>query len=153
MEPVIRHKDRAEVQRRKTRKGTQSCWECKKRKVRCIFSSSAHSCNNCRRRGSTCISQEYPDKPVSASSNKVEGRLRRVEDLLDRLRNKNEACPEIQTISYSASATPEDAEDCQPGIVSPINHTVDPVEVTIGLTQAIFKPSSRTGSQSYRSLA
>ncbi|KAI4731764.1 hypothetical protein E4T49_00607 [Aureobasidium sp. EXF-10728] len=45
--------------RRKIRKGTQSCWECKRRKVRCI--STENICQNCRRRGTACISQDLPD--------------------------------------------------------------------------------------------
>lgn len=53
-----------EAKRRKVRKGTQSCWECKRRKVRCIFSSPATICNNCQRRKTICISQELPDIPI-----------------------------------------------------------------------------------------
>ncbi|KAI5212995.1 hypothetical protein AUEXF2481DRAFT_518744 [Aureobasidium subglaciale EXF-2481] len=47
--------------RRKVRKGTSSCWECKKRKVRCIIQ--RHDiCENCRRRSTVCISQDLPDQ-------------------------------------------------------------------------------------------
>ncbi|KAL4782678.1 hypothetical protein BJX76DRAFT_332210 [Aspergillus varians] len=78
------------TKRRRVRKGTQSCWECKKRKVRCIFTSAEHAiCNNCRRRGSACISQEVPDAlmapPASENSNQVEARLGRVEELVEQL--------------------------------------------------------------------
>lgn len=54
--------------RRKVRKGTQSCWECKRRKVRCV--STEDICHNCRRRGTACISQELPDVsiPITPSS-------------------------------------------------------------------------------------
>ncbi|KAG9679420.1 hypothetical protein KCU87_g795, partial [Aureobasidium melanogenum] len=45
--------------RRKVRKGTQSCWECKRRKVRCVLTENI--CQNCSRRGTVCISQELPD--------------------------------------------------------------------------------------------
>ncbi|KAF2656518.1 hypothetical protein K491DRAFT_373253 [Lophiostoma macrostomum CBS 122681] len=52
------------TKRRKVRKGTKNCWECKRRKVRCMFSSAnASTCDNCQRRGSTCVSQEYEDAP------------------------------------------------------------------------------------------
>ncbi|KAL4937873.1 hypothetical protein BDV06DRAFT_215556 [Aspergillus oleicola] len=48
--------------RRRVRKGTKNCWECKRRKVRCIFASAEHAiCSNCRRRGTSCISQELPE--------------------------------------------------------------------------------------------
>jgi hypothetical protein len=49
--------------RRKVRKGTRSCWECKRRKMKCIFDSQKNAtCNGCRRRGSKCISQQYPEE-------------------------------------------------------------------------------------------
>jgi Fungal Zn(2)-Cys(6) binuclear cluster domain. len=71
--------------RRELRKGTQSCWECKRRKVRCIFVSTHSTCNHCRRRGTTCIGQEYPDKPNPSRGAQVEPRLNRVEDILEQL--------------------------------------------------------------------
>ncbi|KAJ5689982.1 hypothetical protein N7462_004374 [Penicillium macrosclerotiorum] len=79
--------DRGMAKRRKVRKGTQSCWECKRRKVRCIVSSPSNKlCDNCTRRGTTCISQEYPDKPtLPINNNQTEARLRRVEELLELL--------------------------------------------------------------------
>lgn len=47
------------TKRRKVRKGTHSCWNCKKRKVKCIFSHPEDSiCITCRRRGTKCVSQE-----------------------------------------------------------------------------------------------
>ncbi|KAL3487089.1 hypothetical protein BJX62DRAFT_228323 [Aspergillus germanicus] len=74
--------------RRKVRKGTQSCWECKRRKVRCIFASAEHGiCNNCRRRGTACIGQELPDeRPLSSSAEaqELKARLQRLEAFLER---------------------------------------------------------------------
>ncbi|KAJ5715956.1 uncharacterized protein N7483_013137 [Penicillium malachiteum] len=72
-----------DAKRRKIRKGTQSCWECKRRKVRCIFSSESAICNNCHRRRTNCVSQDLPDTPVSSAGNPVEARLGRVEKLLE----------------------------------------------------------------------
>ncbi|KAI2896924.1 transcriptional regulator family: Fungal Specific TF [Aspergillus niger] len=75
-----------QTKRRKVRKGTRSCWECKRRKVRCIFSSPTGTiCDNCRRRGSTCISQELPDSPIFTSNDSVDARLDRVERFLAQL--------------------------------------------------------------------
>ncbi|XRM42943.1 hypothetical protein ABZX51_006150 [Aspergillus tubingensis] len=80
----------SQEKRRKVRKGTRSCWECKRRKVRCIFSSSSNTiCNNCRRRGSTCISQELPDSPIPTSKDLVDARLDRVERILEQLVRSN----------------------------------------------------------------
>jgi hypothetical protein len=43
---------------RKVRKGTHSCRECRRRKVRCTFASSKDPiCITCHRRGTKCISQ------------------------------------------------------------------------------------------------
>ncbi|GLA16332.1 hypothetical protein AnigIFM62618_002904 [Aspergillus niger] len=75
-----------QTKRRKVRKGTRSCWECKRRKVRCIFSPSTGTiCDNCRRRGSRCISQELPDSPIFTSNDSVDARLDRVERFLAQL--------------------------------------------------------------------
>lgn len=82
--------DGPESKRRKVRKGTQSCWECKRRKVRCIFAATTDAiCENCRRRGTACNSQEHPDESSpSAGSNPVEARLGRVEELIEHLVNR-----------------------------------------------------------------
>jgi hypothetical protein len=78
-----------EPKRRKVRKGTQSCWECRQRKVRCIFAATTNTiCENCRRRGTACNSQEYSDEPMlSAGSHQVGTRLGRVEQLVEHLVN------------------------------------------------------------------
>lgn len=50
------------IKRRKLRKGTHSCWECKRRKMRCIFiPPDVTTCSGCRRRGSQCVSQDFPE--------------------------------------------------------------------------------------------
>jgi hypothetical protein len=83
--------DRESAKRRKVRKGTQSCWECKRRKVRCIFAALTNTfCDNCMRRGTTCISQEYPDTigqeaPERRKETGMEARLCKVEDMLQQL--------------------------------------------------------------------
>ncbi|MCJ1386189.1 hypothetical protein MMC17_009315 [Xylographa soralifera] len=81
--------DGPESKRRKVRKGTQNCWECRRRKVRCVFAVSTDVvCKNCRQRGTACISQEHPDEPMlSAGGNQVETRLGRVEEFIEHLVN------------------------------------------------------------------
>ncbi|KAL6818035.1 hypothetical protein GGI42DRAFT_309221 [Trichoderma sp. SZMC 28013] len=58
--------------RRKIRKGTQSCWECKRRKIRCTFAAPTETvCDGCRSRRVKCISQEYyDDAPLISSPDK-----------------------------------------------------------------------------------
>ncbi|CZR66623.1 uncharacterized protein PAC_16524 [Phialocephala subalpina] len=64
--------DAMSSKRRRLRKGTHSCWECKRRKMKCIFDpvTNATTCNGCRRRGSQCVSQEFPEE-VSLSKDKA----------------------------------------------------------------------------------
>jgi hypothetical protein len=77
------------VKRRKVRKGTQSCWECKRRKVRCTYAVAGNTtCDNCLRRRTKCTSQDYfddQDSPTNSNEASVEARLRRVEDVLQQL--------------------------------------------------------------------
>jgi hypothetical protein len=48
--------------RKKMRKGTKSCLECRRRKIKCTFEPGRTAiCNECYARGSTCIDQEHGD--------------------------------------------------------------------------------------------
>ncbi|XXH05408.1 hypothetical protein Hte_011834 [Hypoxylon texense] len=76
--------------RRKIRKGTQSCWECKRRKIRCTFAAPTDTiCDGCKSRRTKCISQEYHDDAALASR-RVD-RLSRVESLVEQLVNRSTA--------------------------------------------------------------
>ena len=72
------------TKRRKVRKGTRSCWECKRRKIRCIFASSENvTCIGCQRRRAPCVSQEMPeDVPARKGNRHLGERIARVEDLM-----------------------------------------------------------------------
>ncbi|CZS96070.1 uncharacterized protein RAG0_05527 [Rhynchosporium agropyri] len=76
-----------EPPRKRVRKGTRSCWECKRRKVRCQLSSEdVPVCAGCLSRGTTCLSQEYPEeRDLSSNGNQVGERLGRMEMLLETL--------------------------------------------------------------------
>lgn len=58
------------ARRRKLRKDIHSCWECKRRKMRCVFEPAVNPavCHGCLRRGLTCIRQESSNVPQSATS-------------------------------------------------------------------------------------
>ncbi|CAK7198251.1 hypothetical protein SEUCBS139899_000910 [Sporothrix eucalyptigena] len=88
----------APVKRRKLRKGTFSCIECKRRKVRCQFAGGTpdgQPCLSCQKHGTTCIGQEYaaPSPPPRHSPDPVEQsqysdvgkRIAEVEALVGRL--------------------------------------------------------------------
>ncbi|KAL2833057.1 hypothetical protein BDW59DRAFT_169282 [Aspergillus cavernicola] len=52
-----------EAKRQRVRKGTHSCWECKRRKMKCVYTSLSNNapCKPCQHRGSKCVSQEVPE--------------------------------------------------------------------------------------------
>ncbi|KAJ5937868.1 hypothetical protein N7454_004210 [Penicillium verhagenii] len=55
--------------RKRMRKGTKSCVECRRRKIRCSYeSNSCDLCNECRLRGSKCFTQEQGSEDSSAPS-------------------------------------------------------------------------------------
>ena len=77
---------RRPLKRRKVRKGTQSCWECKRRKVRCTRSFATPNesiCDGCRSRRLKCIGQDFHDD-AELTRRKVD-RLDRVEALVEQL--------------------------------------------------------------------
>lgn len=70
------------AKRRKLRKGTFSCWECKRRKTRCEFQpASSPVCVSCKCRKLPCISQEFPE-PADNAYEEVERRIIHVEGLV-----------------------------------------------------------------------
>ncbi|QKX61050.1 uncharacterized protein TRUGW13939_08196 [Talaromyces rugulosus] len=76
-----------ETKSKKLRKGTQSCWECKRRKMRCAFASPSDTiCVACERRGTLCVSQEVAEKepPVGGGGGQpIEEKLSRIGELLE----------------------------------------------------------------------
>jgi hypothetical protein len=81
--------DGLSVKRRKVRKGTQSCWECKRRKVRCTYAGAGDTtCDNCLRRKTKCTAQDYVDdqeSPASSNGAGIKARLKKVEDVLQQI--------------------------------------------------------------------
>ncbi|RDW59963.1 hypothetical protein BP6252_13050 [Coleophoma cylindrospora] len=79
----------SEAKRRKVRKGTRSCWECKRRKMKCIFHPiSSVACNGCRRRGSKCVKQDVLDETsisVDAATYEMSDGAVQVETLANQL--------------------------------------------------------------------
>ncbi|OBT63331.1 hypothetical protein VE03_07266 [Pseudogymnoascus sp. 23342-1-I1] len=107
-----------EAKRRRVRKGTHSCWACKRRKVRCTFASSADvMCIICRRRGTKCISQELPEDLSQVEDSA--GRIVRVEVLLSQLAKKvddgNTAKEQYGAQSRSKEARSPQATASTPG--------------------------------------
>ncbi|KAL6879928.1 hypothetical protein HDV57DRAFT_521957 [Trichoderma longibrachiatum] len=80
-------------QPRRVRKGTRSCWECKRRKIRCSFQSgNPATCAWCISHNLACVSQQFQDEASDASRNQsLEERMTRMENLLGRVLEKLEA--------------------------------------------------------------
>lgn len=105
-----------QVKRRKLRKGTHSCWECKRRKMRCIFvPPETATCNACRRRGSKCVSQDLPeDIAVSVATvdpqdkawpNARYGTVERVDECITTAEGTSEE-HDIRTVNLGFAGTP-----------------------------------------------
>ncbi len=71
----------------------------KRRKVRCQLSSEdVPICSGCLARGTTCLSQEYPEERDISSGGQVGERLGRVERLLETLVTKIESYEEDENV-------------------------------------------------------
>ena len=103
--------------RRKIRKGTRSCWECKRRKIRCTYTSAANAvCDGCIRRGTSCVSQEFPDEPAPSGAGRQMGdRLGRMEALVDQLVRKAGADSGLRPRESAGSAN----QSPRPGLLTP----------------------------------
>ncbi|KAF2185139.1 hypothetical protein K469DRAFT_578030 [Zopfia rhizophila CBS 207.26] len=97
--------------RKKMRKGTHSCFECRRRKIRCIFPpDNPDVCSECFARGSRCIDQEHasPDIVVDHRKNLRE-RVSRLEALVDSLlEDKTESVADTSS-SKTPNVIPRDA--------------------------------------------
>ncbi|KAH8896374.1 hypothetical protein GQ53DRAFT_591445, partial [Thozetella sp. PMI_491] len=86
--------------RQKTRKGTRSCWECKRRKVKCTYASPTDEvCVGCDRRCMECVGQEFPEQPTAPNSQSrlVGDRIGRLETMIQQLAEQVGHCPAAST--------------------------------------------------------
>ncbi|KAI4183802.1 MAG: hypothetical protein L6R41_005181 [Letrouitia leprolyta] len=90
--------------RKRMRKGTHSCLECRRRKIRCIFEPDASTCNRCIHKGQSCTQQEYGDaKAMGADKRKsVRERTSELEGMINQILTKLDTNP--------AATGPQDAE-------------------------------------------
>ncbi|KAF3405496.1 putative transcription factor [Talaromyces pinophilus] len=116
--------------KRKVRKGTLSCWECKRRKIRCTFAALTDAiCDGCRSRQTRCISQEFYDE-VALPNKKVD-RLSRVESLVEQLVNGKERSGMLasgQPGQGNTSAYTSYPNDTQAGLHQPTGTDLNDVD-------------------------
>ncbi|MCJ1411310.1 hypothetical protein MMC19_005398 [Ptychographa xylographoides] len=74
--------------RKRMRKGTRSCLECRRRKIRCVFQSDAIICNGCRPRGSTCLDQEFTDTQSLEKRKNMRERVGQLEGMIGQILHK-----------------------------------------------------------------
>ncbi|KAK3360970.1 c6 zinc finger domain-containing protein [Lasiosphaeria ovina] len=100
---------RRDLKRRKTRKGTRSCWACKRRKVKCTYARPTDDvCIGCARRCLDCVGQEFPEKdPGPSSKSRLVGdRIGRLESMIQQLAEQvgGNGHPNPHPNSYIASS-------------------------------------------------
>ncbi|PGH27942.1 hypothetical protein AJ80_00196 [Polytolypa hystricis UAMH7299] len=101
-DPLLARERPTLSKRRKLRKGTQSCWECKRRKIRCTFAAPTEAiCDGCRSRRTKCISQEFDDE-AAPTSRKVD-RISRMESLVEQSVERNSANDMLGTLRRTRS--------------------------------------------------
>ncbi|KAL8801280.1 MAG: hypothetical protein Q9200_006993 [Gallowayella weberi] len=90
--------------RKRMRKGTHSCLECRRRKIRCIYESNATTCTRCITKRLNCVEQEYGDakalgadkrKSMREKTSELEGMISQILTRLD---------------THAATTGPPDAE-------------------------------------------
>ncbi|KAK7746258.1 hypothetical protein SLS53_002217 [Cytospora paraplurivora] len=77
------------AKRRRVRKGTKSCWECRRRKIKCQFDNSDDiKCIGCEQREAVCRSQEYDNDNAPEPGQKdppLTRRLDRLEQMMEQI--------------------------------------------------------------------
>lgn len=135
---VVSSNQQMPVKRRKVRKGTRSCWECKRRKIRCIFASPEDAtCISCQRRRAPCVSQELPEDPSQArkGNRHLIERISRVEDLMKGLVASNDVAtsqlgepqPHSPSGSDGSRAGPDDSALSSPRAALTPTEVRDPI--------------------------
>ncbi|KAB8218017.1 hypothetical protein BDV33DRAFT_193077 [Aspergillus novoparasiticus] len=117
--------DMPPFKRKKLRRGTRSCWECKRRKMKCVFERPEDAvCVGCHRRWTQCVSQEFPEQVPAHidSSRQLRDRLRRVESRLDQVLHQDANSTPARSIDQHPHPPPAYTEDMTPG--ENISHTL-----------------------------
>ena len=107
------------VKRQCIRKGTFSCWECKRRKTKCEFKpDTGNACLSCQRRGKPCIGQEYAENLESHDAG-LEERVNRVESSVNQIIQQRTSQParhseQIATTTRNGANSPNRSGTSQP---------------------------------------
>lgn len=132
----------AEIRRRRVRKGTHSCWECRRRKIKCQFDSSSDTiCLPCQARGTPCQSQEYVDesKTIPPPDRRLAQRLGRLEEMMEKLMDhikpgtSTSGSAMSRTASSSPSPPPHDTQEQDVDVLDQSINENTPLGVLLGM--------------------
>ncbi|CAP73234.1 uncharacterized protein PODANS_2_6360 [Podospora anserina S mat+] len=117
------------LQARRIRKGTHSCWECKRRKIRCTFAAPGDAiCIGCHRRDTDCRSQDLPEELSTPAdrTRQMGDRIIRVETLIEQLVKKVGGDPSaVQALLKPAEASVVVKDDGSTGSESSHQFAID----------------------------
>ena len=131
--------------KRKIRKGTQSCWQCKRRKVLCSFAAGESMCDGCRSRRTKCISQEFDDEATPPPRN-LDERVCRMEALVEELTRSDELDPSNEQISVRLSERRPDPPGIGTAALSRLPAPVPALHLEIQGTRRVDGVSSALSS-------
>ncbi|KAF4411199.1 Transcription factor sdnS [Colletotrichum fructicola] len=141
--------DERPSKKRKVRKGTRSCWQCRKRKIRCEFASDEEqTCAGCKTRGTTCVSQEFiDDEPSGPPERGLAQRLGRLEELMVKLADK--IGPELSSEKAITPATSHTSPRTSESLYTPDSRvqTTQSASVAPQLQQSTPSKSTSESSQ------
>ncbi|KAI8676245.1 Zn(2)-C6 fungal-type domain-containing protein [Fusarium sp. Ph1] len=118
--------------RKRMRKGTRSCTECRRRKIRCIFPPSSAVCSHCSTRGSTCIDQNEgvdttenaePTRPRTSTPSSMSRRRPRVQSLPRVSSRQGELTARHTLVSDEETSDIETPSDHPPPLVAVLDDT------------------------------
>ena len=84
---TVEHEPMSVNKKRKLRHGTRSCWECKRRKIKCVFSSgNTTTCISCQHRRIKCLGQETPEdlSPAKLGNRHMYHRISKIEEFIEK---------------------------------------------------------------------
>jgi hypothetical protein len=113
------------AQRRRMRKGTRSCVECRTRKTRCIFIAGSRICNGCKTHGKTCIEQTYNHIKEAGIDKRVglKDRVKELEALVNQLMDKDNLDSKVEIPERYREKLKERRVKRQGGLLSPSDST------------------------------
>lgn len=146
-EPNENNDDHIRKRRRTVRKGTHSCWACRRRKEKCLYEDGG-ICAGCLRPGTKCVSQRFADNETlqSSAATATATRLQRIEEIVAQLASQIKSQSHIQEQFHGKSVGSL--------IPSPTNPTTQPVTSAPATTKSLVTSlSDFPGSISLQALS